>query len=173
MKKRIILVGKAASGKDYLRRILLENGYSTAVSYTTRPPRPNEKEGVDYKFISEELAQEYINQDIFLEYVSFNGWIYGTTKEQWNCEKVFIMTPAGLSHVKGVDRNESFVIYLDIKGEDRLNRLFSRKMPGDSIERRMQADEVDFKNFQNYDMLIKSSDFNWQDIHKLLPPELK
>lgn len=173
MKKRIILVGKAASGKDYLRRILLENGYSTAVSYTTRPARPGEKEGVDYKFISEELAQDYIDDGIFLEYVSFNGWIYGTTREQWNTERVFIMTPAGLSHVKGADRDESFVIYLDIKGEDRLNRLFSRQMPGDSIERRLQADEADFKNFQNYDMLIKSSDFSWHDIQKLLPKELK
>ena len=83
------------------------------------------------------------------------------------------MTPAGLSHAKGVDRDESFVIYLDIKAEDRLNRLFSRQLPGDSIKRRMQADEVDFKNFQNYDVLITSSDFIWHDIQKLLPQELK
>lgn len=173
MKKRIILVGKAASGKDYLRRVFLENGYSNAVSYTTRPARVGEKEGVDYKFISEELARDYINNNIFLEYVYFNGWIYGTTKEQWDTEKVFIMTPAGLSHAEGVDRDESFVIYLNIKAEDRFDRLFSRQMPGDSIERRMMADEVDFKNFENYDAFITSSDFIWHDIQKLLPQELK
>jgi guanylate kinase len=84
MKKRIILVGKAAAGKDYLRKILIERGFKPAVSFTTRPPRPGEAGGQDYNFISLDLANEYIKQGKFLEYVVFNEWIYGTTLEQWN-----------------------------------------------------------------------------------------
>ena len=38
-KSRIILCGKAASGKDHLRKILEGRGYRYGVSYTTRPPR--------------------------------------------------------------------------------------------------------------------------------------
>lgn len=173
MKKRIILVGKAASGKDYLKRTFVQNGYSAAVSYTTRPPRPDEKEAVDYRFISHDLAKEYIKENIFLEYVVFNDWIYGTTRQQWDTEKIFIMTPAGLSRVKGRDRDESFVIFLDISKNDRLNRLNSRSMPGDTIERRMNADDEDFEDFVNYDYRITSSHFSWDDIQKILPIELK
>jgi guanylate kinase len=38
-KKRIILCGRAASGKDYLRKLLQEDGFKYQISYTTRPPR--------------------------------------------------------------------------------------------------------------------------------------
>ena len=46
--KRIILVGKAASGKDHARKVLEAYGAKYAVSYTTRPPRENEVDAKDY-----------------------------------------------------------------------------------------------------------------------------
>ena len=49
---KIILVGKAASGKDHMRKILQGRGFTYGVSYTTRPKRPNEIDGEDYYFIS-------------------------------------------------------------------------------------------------------------------------
>lgn len=171
MKKRIILVGKAAAGKDYLRKILIERGFNPAVSFTPRPPRPGELSGQDYNFISIELANEYIKRGKFLEYVVFNEWIYGTTLEQWNSEDIFIMTPKGLAHLGDKDRQESLVLYLNVPKEVRMNRLLSRKMPGDSIERRMIADDLDFETFSNYDVEIKDETFDWSYVESILKNE--
>ncbi len=52
MGKKIILVGKAASGKDYFKNYLLSKGFKTSVSHTTRPMRDEEVNGETYHFVS-------------------------------------------------------------------------------------------------------------------------
>jgi guanylate kinase len=159
MHKRIILVGRAASGKDHIRKKLEDRGFKYAVSYTTRPPRTSEVDGKDYIFISEEVAQKMIQNDEFYEYVEFNGWLYGTSREQFETDDVFIMTPTGLSHIDEVSRKQSFVIFIDIAEDVRRQRMLARDMPGDSVERRLEADRLDFENFSNYDIRITNHDF--------------
>ena len=162
MNKRIILVGRGGSGKDFLRRTLESRNFKYAVSYTTRPPREGEIDGVDYFFINQSKANLMINRDEFFEYVEFNGWIYGTTRSQWmqeNGESVYIMTPTGLSHVGEEDRKQCFVIYTNPAREIIKERLMGRNMPGDSLERRLEADDKDFENFSNYDIQITNPDF--------------
>lgn len=158
-KSRIILVGRGASGKDFMRKTLEQRGFKYAVSYTTRPPRLNEINGKDYHFISKEQADRMIKADEFYEYVMFNGWLYGTTKEQFYTDDVFIMTPVGLSHVDQKDRSSSFVIFLDMADSIRRERMLARDMPGDTVDRRIEADNLDFKDFKNYDIRITNSDF--------------
>lgn len=158
-KSRIILVGRGASGKDHMRKTLEQRGYKYAVSYTTRPPRPNEIHGKDYIFISIEEAERMIAAGEFYEYVTFNEWIYGTTNEQFYNDDVFIMTPKGLSHLAEEDRRSSFVIFLDINQEIRKRRMLDRNMPGDSVDRRIEADRLDFDDFKNYDIKITNPDF--------------
>jgi guanylate kinase len=159
MHKRVILVGRAASGKDYIRKKFENRGFKYAVSYTTRPPRDGEIDGQDYIFISPEKAQEMIKNDEFYEYVEFNGWIYGTTVDQFEEDDVFIMTPSGLAHVDEDSRKKSFVIFIDIDEAVRRKRMMERDMPGDSVERRIEADRKDFENFTNYDIRITNHDF--------------
>lgn len=159
MHKRIILVGRAASGKDHIRKKLEDRGFKYAVSYTTRPPRTSEVDGKDYIFISAEVAQKMIQNDEFYEYVEFNGWLYGTSREQFETDDVFIMTPTGLSHIDEVSRKQSFVIFIDIAEDVRRQRMLARDMPGDSVERRLEADRLDFENFSNYDIRITNHDF--------------
>jgi guanylate kinase len=159
-KSRIILVGKAAAGKDHLRQILEGRGFKYGVSYTTRPPRPGEIDGRDYYFIEENEFQDLIEQGFFYEHVTFNGWFYGTSKDQWyETDDVFIMTPSGVSKLKPADRKHSFIIYIDIPVEIRRERLGLRNDNNDSIERRIEADERDFSNFTDYD--IKLTDHNF------------
>ena len=157
--KRIILVGKAGSGKDFLRQKFESRGFKYAVSYTTRPPREGEVQGKDYYFISEDEAMVLTQSNFFYEYVIFNGWIYGTSITSFNNYDLFIMTPAGVSRIKPEDRENSFIIYLDIPTSVRIKRLSKREMPGDSVRRRIEADELDFDDFIDYDLRITNSDF--------------
>ena len=159
-KSRIILVGKAASGKDHLRKILEGRGFKYGVSYTTRPPRSGEIDGKDYYFLEESEFQSLVEQGFFYEYISFNGWLYGTSKDQWNqTDDIFIMTPSGIGKIHAADRKHSFVIYIDIPQEIRRNRLMGRNDNNDSIERRLEADERDFLNFTDFDIKITDHNF--------------
>lgn len=157
---KVILVGKAASGKDYMRRVLESRGFIYGISFTTRPPRKNEVHGKDYYFLSVEEFEQKIKDNYWYEYVSFNGWYYGTSKDQfYNSCNLFIMTPEGVSHIKPEDRSDCTIFYIDIPIEVRKERLLSRHMPGDSLERRIIADENDFKNFIDYDIKINNHNF--------------
>ena len=158
-KSRLILCGKAASGKDHLRKILEGRGFRYAVSYTTRPPRDGEVDGKDYFFIDEFEFKNLIEQNFFYEHVSFNGWLYGTSKEQWyDTDDIFIMTPGGINKIKTADRKHSFIIYIDIPIDIRRERLQLRN-DADSAERRIQADERDFENFTDFDIRITDHNF--------------
>lgn len=157
--KRIILVGKAASGKDHLRKKYQSRGFTYAISYTTRPPRIGEVDGKDYFFLTETQSQKMIDSKLFYEYVYFNGWLYGTSIQQFYCDDLFIMTPKGISHIKPEDRLNSFICYTDINIDTRIERLSKRDMPGDSLSRRIEADELDFMYFNDYDLRITNEDF--------------
>lgn len=164
MKKRIILVGRAASGKDHLRKLLESKNLVYATSYTTRPPRTGEVDGKDYFFISPDEFKLMIEKNEWYEYVIFNTWYYGTTNKQFYHDgDILIMTPAGLSHVKGLDREQSLVIYLDMPEDVRRQRIALRN-DADSAERRIAADNIDFKDFNNFDIHVTNPDFTIEQI---------
>jgi len=157
---KVILVGKAASGKDYMRKIMESRGFVYGISFTTRPPRKGEVHGKDYYFLTVKEFEQKINENFWYEYVTFNGWYYGTSKDQfYNTCNLFIMTPIGISHIKPEDRNDCTIFYIDIPIKERRERLLSRHMPGDSLNRRIEADENDFTNFTDYDIKINNPNF--------------
>lgn len=159
--KRIILAGKAASGKDFGRKHLEELGLSYGVSYTTRSPRPGEIDGVDYNFISPEKFDEMEANHEWYEEVEFNGWKYGTSNAQFHGESnVFIMTPHGLSLVHPEDLKESLVVFFDIPYDVRYSRLKERGDTADKLERRLEADENDFKHFTEWDIKVSNPGYN-------------
>jgi guanylate kinase len=166
MKKRVILVGKSAAGKDHARKICQQwLGLSYQTSFTTRPPRWEETHGHDYYYIDKNEFESMIKHDVWYEYVMFNDWYYGTTREQfYTLNSVFVMTPAGLSHLSEKDREESLVIYLDIDEEIRRNRMWERGGNADSVDRRIEADRVDFFEFNNYDEKIEDYYYSILDI---------
>ena len=157
--KRIILVGKAASGKDYARQQMENYGFRYCVSHTTRPPREGETNGIDYHFISLDSAiHHFIEKKLFYEYVMFNGWFYGTSVEEFQKSNLFIMTPGGISKLDPEDRKESFIVYIDIPVDIRRERLLKRK-DADNVDRRLTADENDFENFTDFDHRITDPNF--------------
>lgn len=155
---RIIIVGKGGSGKDYLAKKFIERGFKKDISSTTRPPRENEEHGINYFFLSEEDFMEKVRQGFFYEHKSFNGWLYGCSNEEWHSKNVFIMTPPGVASIRPADRKDCMVIYLDIPEEVRRERLEQRN-DADTVERRLQADEEDFKDFKDFDIRITNPEF--------------
>lgn len=160
MIKRIIIVGKGGSGKDHMRKKLEKSGFRYCVSHTSRPPRENEQDGKDYYFISRDAAAHaFVARGKFYEYVIFNGWIYGTSTDEFYASNLFIMTPSGLTKMKRKDRLESFVVYLDIDMGIREKRLLCRN-DADNVDRRLLADKLDFCEYKDYDFVVNDPLFN-------------
>ena len=81
---KLILVGKAAAGKDFLKNRLVAKNFKPGISCTTRLPRHNEVDGVDYHFMTEDQFKETIDSGEMLEHMIFNNWYYGLTKKNLN-----------------------------------------------------------------------------------------
>jgi guanylate kinase len=160
---RIILVGKAGSGKDYFRD-WLASVEELDVSYTTRQPRKGEADGYTYNYVDEYQFLTMKANDAFLEAVDFNGWMYGTSQFNWDTKTVFIMTPSGTNCIPKEDRNKCVFIYFDIPIEVRRGRLAERS-DADSVDRRILADEEDFKDFKDFDIRIKNPLFDAQKLY--------
>jgi guanylate kinase len=111
-----------------------------SVSATTREPRPNEKEGVDYFFYSEEKFQSMIDAGEFLEWAEFAGSRYGTPKipvDEWrNVGKHVILEIEidGARQVRKSDPTSRSVFIAPPDWDELVRRLTSRGT--DSPERR-------------------------------------
>jgi len=175
--EKLILLGKSGSGKDYLMRKLVDKGLKAALKWTTRPARKNETQGITYNFVENDYFLKSINENKFLNYQKYTvtpegkseeTWYYGITNEEFESSQVFIMTPAEFSAIDKKWRKELFVVYLDIPRDVRESRLFKRNDKNDSIKRRMDADDVDFENFRDWDLRITDPDFTADDVYDLM-----
>jgi len=156
MRGKIIIVGPGGSGKDFLRKKMVERGFDYGVSFTSRPPREGEKEGIDYYYRDINFFES--NRDIFLELQEFNEWKYGISKGEFSIKNLFILSPAGLKSLPKSFRDDSFVIYLNPAEDTRVKRLKERN-DADDVERRLIADQKDFFEFSDYDIMITNEDF--------------
>jgi len=80
----VVLSGPSGAGKDSVLRRMKERGlpFHFVVTATTRPPRPGERDGVDYFFVSREKFAEMIEQGELLEYALVYNDYKGIPKEQ-------------------------------------------------------------------------------------------
>jgi len=167
MGKKIILVGKAGSGKDFFRDFLSSKGEKIDVSYTSRPPREGEEGGYTYNYISK---LDFIIMDRkgeFFESVEFNTWKYGTHIDSWKNNKIFIMTPSGIKHIPEEQLRDCLIVYFDISERVRRDRL-SKRFDSDSVERRIGSDEKDFSNFLNFNLRITNSLFSCSSLNSII-----
>lgn len=160
---KIVLIGAAASGKDYFRDYLSHNE-TLDISYTTRLPREGEVESYTYNYITLDKFLKLEKENFFKESVKFNGWMYGTSLKSWEDSTVFIMTPSGTKHISYKDREECVFVYFDIPKDTRLERI-KKRSDADSAERRVEADEKDFKGFSDFDIRVTNPKFNSEDLY--------
>ena len=146
----IVLVGESASGKSSIEKYLVNNyGYNKVVSYTTRQPRPNEVDGVDYHFISVSRFLNLKEQGFFAETAVYNNWHYGTAKEDCTDDKIAVLTPHGLRQISKVNGINVLSFYIDVPRRDRLIKILQR---GDDIEeayRRSLSDVGQFDGIED------------------------
>ena len=78
-----VLAAPSGGGKSTVLRALLERveGLAYSVSATSRKPRPNEREGVDFHFVSVEEFQDMIEHKAFYEWAQVHGNLYGTRRD--------------------------------------------------------------------------------------------
>ena len=75
-----MVTGPSGVGKGTLIKKLLERvpDLELSVSATTRPPRPGERDGIDYHFLSEQEFERLLAEDQFMEHANYSGHRYGT-----------------------------------------------------------------------------------------------
>ena len=161
---RIILIGKGGSGKDFFKSFLKQKGYILDVSHTSRPAREGEVHGEDYIFVEKDHFESSIEIGRFYEYAFFNNNYYGTTNRSWHNSDIFIMETEGLSKVSDADLANSIVVYFDIDEDVLRSRLEARSDSNDTVERRIERDKIDFKNFNGFDIRVTNPEYDPEEL---------
>jgi len=158
----ILLVGKTSTGKSTIQDELLKMGYKSIVSYTTRPPRKGEVDGVSYNFISEEEFLQKEKEGFFAETTHYNvasgeTWYYGAAIKDLTSDKVFIVNPEGLRQIRKMKTLNPIAFYIMADEETIWNRLRQRGDDAAEARRRLNADDLDFADIiSNVDFCLRN-----------------
>lgn len=170
--EKMILTGPSGSGKDFLLRGLIKKELKYSPKFTTRPKRHLETDGIEYNFIDNQRFLDLQSSEqikVFQKFIiNEETWYYGITKENFEKNQVFIMTPFEISQLSPEDRKNCFLVYLDIDIEIRRKRISKRNDNNDSIDRRLEADKVDFADFKDYDLKITDPEFEADWVYDLM-----
>ncbi len=167
-----VLAGPAGVGKSTLRNELLTrlNDLAFSVSCTTRPARPDERDGADYHFISRERFEALVAEDAFLEWAEVHGrYLYGTLVSQ-----VWQHTDRGLDVLLEIDvqgaaqireradvlpADVHFIFVLPPSWETLLDRLGRRQTEDPrQVERRLQSAREELGEAPKFDLLVVNRD---------------
>lgn len=150
----ILLVGKSCSGKDTIRKELNKLGYKSVVTYTTRPPRNGEVDGVDYHFVDASRFRTMDLMGCFVETTSYNvasgeTWYYGSAIDDLKEDSVMIVNPDGLRIIKKLKSLKPTAFYLVVDEDTIWDRLRRRGDDDSEARRRLNADASDFVGIIN------------------------
>lgn len=175
----IVVSAPSGAGKTTLCSKIKEDNPTIdySVSCTTRPPRPNEKDGVSYHFLTDEAFDEKMRQGAFLEHACVHGCQYGTLREtvekSLNAGRDVMMD----IDVQGAAQIRAYVdglppehllkqAYVDIfiappSLEVLRSRLYGRAQDeADVIERRIAAAEKEVSQWGEYRYLVVNDNFD-------------
>lgn len=159
--KIYILIGKSATGKDTLYRKLLEDvriNFKPIITYTTRPIRKGEQNGVEYFFKTKEEHEKTLKEDIIEErcyQTVYGDWYYYMVKDKQidiNSDNKYLLIgtlPTFLALKKYYGEENIIPLYIEVDDDIRLTRAIKRekqqKEPKyEELCRRFLADAKDF-----------------------------
>jgi guanylate kinase len=135
--------------------------FKISVSHTTRSPRSNEVDGVDYNFVSQKKFEDLINQNKFYEYAKIFENYYGTLKKNVDegilkSDIIFDIDWQGTKQLSKFKHLKLIKIYLITDNKTELKkRLIKRNQNTESeIEKRFKSFDEDIKHWNDYDYII-------------------
>ena len=160
----VILSSPSGAGKTSLvKKISSKNNFSISISHTTRKPRSNEKDGIDYYFVTLEEFKKIISEQKFLEYAKVFKNYYGSSKD---------------IVIEKLDNGENIIFDIDWQGTEQIKQknlkykiitifilppsreeLFKRLLNRDSndeknAKERMKQFDKDVLHWKNYDLVV-------------------
>jgi len=187
LKKRgamIILSSPSGAGKTTLVKLISKNNnFYTSVSHTTRSPRTNEVDGIDYFFVNKKKFQNLIDEDQFLEYAKVFNNYYGTSKKKVinklkdNKNVIFDIDWQGTEQIIKRNLNYKLITIFILPPSKKVlhQRLTNRDMKDKLIvEQRMKQFDEDILHWKNYNYVVINNDLKkcYDKIMKILDSEL-
>ena len=180
----IILSSPSGAGKTTLVKLISKNkSLIVSVSHTTRKPRPNEIDGVDYYFVNKSTFEDLINKNEFLEYANVFNNFYGTSKKKITQKLdegkniLFDIDWQGAEQIKLRNLKYKIIsIFILPPSKDVLRKRLSNRDMKDKliVEERMKQFDKDILHWKNYDFVVINDDLNkcYKEIIKILDSEL-
>ena len=159
----VILSSPSGVGKTTLTKKIQQkyNNFKISVSHTTRKPRSNEVDGVDYYFISEDEFKKLITENSFYEYAKIYENYYGTLKDNVDStlnenDILFDIDWQGTKQLSQYKKLRLIKIYLITHNKEELKkRLLKRdKSTSDNINKRFNSFDEDIKHWSDYDYIL-------------------
>ena len=176
----IVLSSPSGAGKTTITKKLSQKypNIKISISHTTRKPRPNEIDGVDYHFVTREEFKKLIQKNNFYEHAKIFDNYYGTSKNsvnklhQGNYDVVFDIDWQGtkqLSQFKELNLIKIFILPPDKK--ELKKRLIDRNQDNNKIvEKRLKRYETDIQHWFDYDYVVINNDLEscFRQIEKII-----
>jgi len=169
MANLFIIAAPSGCGKTSLVEALNKKTKNlwVSVSYTTRPPRPDEVNGINYYFISINEFEGMIKQNAFVEHAMVFENHYGSStklirdKLDENVDVILEIDWQGARQVKKNMPNAISIFILPPSKEALLGRLQKRAQDNDTtINKRMSDAQNQMQHFNEFDYLVINDDFN-------------
>jgi len=156
------LSSPAGGGKTTLSNLLLKEipNLKKIVTCTTRKPRPGEKNGIDYIFLTKEQFEEKIKKGEFLEYAVVHGNYYGTPKDQVfsqidnGNDVLLVIDVQGMRQIKSNMDNVITIFMIPPSIDELVNRMRRRGDSDQEIQRRLQTAMKEFPAWKEYDYIV-------------------
>ncbi|ULB33297.1 MULTISPECIES: guanylate kinase [Proteiniphilum] len=171
MAKLIIFSAPSGSGKSTLVRFLLSQGLNIqfSISATSREPRGDEKDGVEYYFLSPDEFRRRINNNEFLEYEEvYDNKFYGTLKSEVDRileegkNVVFDVDCVGGLNIKNIYNNQALSVFIMPPSVEVLRERLEKRGTDEPevIENRLAKAEYEMSFAPQFDVIVSNDDYD-------------
>ena len=159
----VILSSPSGVGKTTLTKKIQQKyqSFKISVSHTTRPPRSNEVDGVDYHFVSQKKFEDLIKENKFYEYAKIFDNYYGTLKKDVDDtilknDILFDIDWQGTKQLSKYDNLKLIKIYLITENKEELKKRLVKRNQNSikEIAKRFNSFDDDIKHWNDYDYII-------------------
>jgi len=163
-----VITAPSGAGKTSLIEALMRDDPSLklSISTTTRPPRPGEKDGVDYRFVDDATFLGMRGRGEFLESAEVHGYRYGTSKRvitealARGEDLILEIDWQGARQVRGIHPDCVGIFILPPSVEELERRMRARGQDAEAvIQRRLEAARGEMEHAGEFDYAIINKDF--------------